>query len=59
MAEFSRRAAFGGDAGLIKNRVPSGISLDKAPHVSAWIGRLEARPSWQSAVAPLLVSMQS
>ena len=38
-------------------RVPSGISLDKVPHVSAWIDRLEARSSWQSAVAPLLAAM--
>ena len=38
-------------------RVPSGISLDKVPHVSAWIDRLEARPSWRSAVAPLLAAM--
>jgi glutathione S-transferase len=39
-------------------RVPAGISLNKTPHVSAWIDRLEARPSWQSAVAPLLATMQ-
>jgi glutathione S-transferase len=39
-------------------RVPSAISLDKAPHVSAWIDRMEARPSWQSAVAPLLATMR-
>ena len=38
-------------------RVPAGISLDKAPHVLAWIDRLEARPSWQRAVAPLLATM--
>jgi glutathione S-transferase len=34
-------------------RIPAGISLDKASNVSAWIDRLEARPSWQKAVAPL------
>ena len=39
-------------------RAPSGISLDKTPHVSAWIERLEARPSWQTAVAPLMATMQ-
>lgn len=38
-------------------RVPSGISLDKAPHVSAWIKRMEARPSWQQAITPLLAAM--
>ena len=40
-------------------RVPAGISLDKTPHVSAWIDRLEARPSWQKAVTPLLATMQA
>jgi glutathione S-transferase len=35
----------------------AGISLGETPHVSAWIGRLEARPSWRSAVAPLLAAM--
>ena len=38
-------------------RVHAGISLDKTPHVSTWIERLEARPAWQSAVAPLLAAM--
>jgi glutathione S-transferase len=38
-------------------RAPAAISLDNAPHVSAWINRLEARPSWQKAVAPLLATM--
>ena len=40
-------------------RVPSGISLEKTPHVSAWIERLEARPAWQAAVAPLLATMKA
>ncbi len=40
-------------------RVPSGISLEKTPHVSAWIERLEARNSWQSAVAPLLAATRA
>jgi glutathione S-transferase len=30
------------------------ISLEDAPNVSAWIARMEARPSWQKAVAPAL-----
>ncbi len=38
-------------------RVPSSISLDDTPHVAAWIDRLEARASWQAAVAPLLALM--
>jgi glutathione S-transferase len=35
-------------------RDDTGISLAETPHVSTWIERLEARASWQSAVAPLL-----
>jgi len=35
-------------------RVPAAISLAGTPNVTAWIDRLEARPSWQAAVAPLL-----
>jgi len=35
-------------------RKPSNISLETAPHVSAWIDRLEARPSWQAATKPML-----
>ena len=38
-------------------RAPSGISLEKTPHAAAWIERLEARPAWHSAVAPLLAAM--
>jgi glutathione S-transferase len=38
-------------------RVPAGISLDRTSHVAAWIDRLEARPSWQAAVAPLRAAM--
>jgi glutathione S-transferase len=36
-------------------REPSGIALDDFPAVAAWIGRVEARPSWQRAVAPALL----
>ncbi|MEZ5810515.1 MAG: glutathione S-transferase family protein [Rhizobiaceae bacterium] len=35
-------------------RDPAKISLADVPHVSGWISRLEARPSWKKAVAPLL-----
>ena len=35
-------------------RKGSNISLESAPHVSSWIDRLEARPSWQAAVRPML-----
>jgi glutathione S-transferase len=35
-------------------RKPAGISLDEFPAVAAWIERVEARPSWQRAVAPAL-----
>jgi len=34
-------------------REPSGVSLDATPNVAAWIARMEARPAWQKAVAPL------
>jgi glutathione S-transferase len=31
----------------------AGISLAGVPNVAGWIARLEARPSWQAAVAPI------
>ncbi len=31
----------------------AGISLAQYPNVAAWIERLEARPSWQAAAAPI------
>jgi glutathione S-transferase len=39
-------------------RVPAGISLDPFPNVAGWITRLEARPSWQAAVQPLLAMLK-
>jgi glutathione S-transferase len=39
-------------------REPARISLEAAPHVAAWIERLESRPSWQKAVAPLKAPIQ-
>ncbi|MBW8639592.1 glutathione S-transferase family protein [Hoeflea sp. WL0058] len=35
-------------------RDPCRISLDETANVDAWIKRLEARASWQKAVAPIL-----
>jgi glutathione S-transferase len=35
-------------------RQKADISLDGSPNVSDWIKRMEARPSWQKAVAPVL-----
>ncbi len=35
-------------------REPAGIALGDFPGVAAWIERLEARDSWQRAVAPML-----
>ena len=35
-------------------RDQAGISLDEFPRIAGWIGRLEARDSWQKAVTPLL-----
>jgi glutathione S-transferase len=40
-------------------RAPAGISLERTPNVSTWIDRIEGRPSWQSAVAPLWAAMQA
>jgi glutathione S-transferase len=39
-------------------RAPARISLDGAPHVAAWMARIEARPSWQAATAPVQAFMQ-
>jgi glutathione S-transferase len=30
-----------------------GLALDETPHVAAWIARVEARPSYQAAAAPV------
>ncbi len=38
---------------LLVYRGPARIALTDAPNVAAWIERLEARPSWQAAVAPM------
>ena len=35
-------------------RKQAAISLDEMPGVSAWITRLEARESWQAAIAPMM-----
>ena len=35
------------------------ISLADTPNVSAWIERLEARPSWQAATAPVVAFLSS
>jgi glutathione S-transferase len=40
-------------------RESSGISLERAPHVSSWIGRLESRASWQAAVRPVLEMLKN
>lgn len=34
-------------------REPARISLADAPNVALWMARIEARPSWQQAIAPL------
>jgi glutathione S-transferase len=38
-------------------RAKAGIPLDAVPNVAAWIARLEARPSWQRAVAPYMAGV--
>jgi glutathione S-transferase len=40
-------------------RKQAGISLDGYPNVAAWIARIEARPSWQQAVAPMIESLKA
>ncbi len=35
-------------------RAPGRLGVETHPQVVAWIGRLEARPSWQRAVTPML-----
>jgi glutathione S-transferase len=39
-------------------RAGSNISLSDTPNIAAWLDRLEARPSWQAAIAPLQAMMQ-
>ncbi len=39
-------------------RDPAGVSLAATPNVAAWIDRLEARPSWQTAAAPIKAMMK-
>jgi glutathione S-transferase len=41
-------------ASTFVQREPAGISLAEVPAVADWIARLEARPSWARAVAPML-----
>jgi len=41
-------------ASTFVTRRAAGIDLAAFPHVAAWIGRIEALPSWQAAVAPNL-----
>jgi glutathione S-transferase len=35
-------------------RTPARLGVEVFPNVAAWIGRLEARPSWSRAVTPML-----
>jgi glutathione S-transferase len=39
-------------------RKPAGIPLDNAPHVAAWLARMDQRPSWQYAIAPVVAMMK-
>ena len=40
-------------AATLVYRDPAGIDCSAAPGVLAWLGRLEARPSWRRAAAPV------
>ena len=37
----------------------AGIPLNEAPNVAAWQERIEARPSWQAAIAPVKAFLSS
>jgi glutathione S-transferase len=39
-------------------RKPARISLDAYPNIVAWMARMEARPSWQKAIAPVQAMMK-
>lgn len=41
-------------ASVLVYRQPARIDLSGYPNTTAWIDRMEARPSWQQAVAPVL-----
>lgn len=45
-------------ASTFQFRKQAEISLDKLPGVSAWITRLEARNSWQAAIAPMMAALE-
>jgi glutathione S-transferase len=34
------------------------ITLNETPHITAWLARMEARPSWQAAAAPIAAMMK-
>jgi glutathione S-transferase len=40
-------------AATLVYRHPAGIDCSAAPGVLAWLERIEARPSWQKAAAPV------
>ena len=40
-------------ASVLVYRKPASISLDGYPNIDAWMERMEKRPSWQAATAPL------
>lgn len=40
-------------------RQGAGIGLDATPNIEAWLQRMEARPSWQAAIAPVVAMMQA
>lgn len=45
-------------ASVLPYRKQTNLSLEPYPNVSAWIGRMEARPSWKAAMAPVLAFMK-
>lgn len=41
-------------ASVFVYRGPSGLDLDAYPDIEAWMKRMEARPSWQKAIEPVM-----
>lgn len=45
-------------ASVFVYRGPSGLNLDAYPNIEAWMARMEARPSWQKAIEPVMAFMK-
>lgn len=52
LADFSLASTF-------MLRKPARIDISEYPNISAWIERMEARPAWQKATAPMIESLKA